>query len=644
MMRAEIILETESGRYQESMTGSCSAYKDGIALDVTSLHDGLILSIRTDRDSSLALSLCFPSKNLSAESIFIPSVWYGGNMEGEGCFPSARRASSWTFIETRMPMPGIIGERKEDGWTFFWMDECKAADALASAGWNGDGIIFRLPYHEAPFSYRGKTRLQEAGNPPLLHLDPGTAISRRIHIFESGEEDPYDGYRKLIRERFNYCQTLKGGNWEGYAESKLKRLLGLVIRTSDDNAALIMGEGNGDHQSVYRFTAGSFLVKSLEAASALLRTDSATLSSSSLEAARDRAAGALGISADEWPKEIAARIGRYFLSSETGDGFYQDSISLDTGERGGYLGIGEHPEFRYLMNARCAGEAMASYIDLYERTGYIPFMELPRRVMHFFISHQLSDGSFGRWWDRNGEAVDRNGTNGAYVAVALSRLLPHLSDESERQKAEKSLMKAIGYYSALSLSGSFHGDTLDADSVDKEAGVSLLSLMLESLESGYGSEDTLKAAIKAASFILTWIWEMDSYISPDSPLGRLGFRSQGMTSVSAAHHHLDFYGMLIAHLYLRLWKLTGDDLWKNQAMLMMNACLRLIASNDNGYLGRAPSFDGWQPEQINHTTWDYFSSEDNMNGTYGIDIAWVNVLGYSSYLSIKEDFPGLLNI
>ena len=637
-MRAGIILETEGGRYPETLGDSCSIHRDGIDLEVTALPDGLSLSIRADRDCSCAVSLRFHSDDQSPEGIFIPAVWYGGNMEGEGCFPSARRASSWMFAETRMPMPGIIGTRKDDGWAFLWMDECRDAEALASSGWDDGGIIFRIPYHEAPFSYRGKTRLLPSDNPALLPLPAGTTITRRFHIFESGEQNPYDGYRKLIRARFNDPEKLNG-DWYGYAVSKLRRLLGLVIRTPDDKAALIMGEGNGDHQSVYRFTAGSFLVKSLEAASAFLRTDNALLASSPLEAARKKVTGLLGIKEEEFGRELALRIGKYFLSSETAGGFYQDSISLDTGERGGYLGISEHPEFRHLMNARCAGEAMASYIDLYERTSYEPFIELPRRVLGFFISYQLPDGSFGRWWDKDGTARDRRGTNGAYVTVALSRLLPHIEGEEERQKAMHALSKAMRYYSALSLSGSFHGDTLDADSVDKEAGVSLLALMLEGLESGYDDEDMLKAANNAASFILTWIWEMDSYIPQESPLGRLGFRSRGMTSVSAAHHHLDFYGMLIAHLYLRLWKITGEELWKNQAVLLMNTCQRLIASCANGFLGRDEGFDGWQPEQINHTAWDYFSDEGRMNGAFGIDIAWVNVLGYSSYLSIREDFP-----
>ena len=56
----------------------------------------------------------------------------------------------------------------------------------------------------------------------------------------------------------------------------------------------------------------------------------------------------------------------------------------------------------------------------------------------------------------------------------------------------------------------------------------------------------------------------------------LAFSTEGMTSVSAAHHHLDFYGMLIALLYLRLARLDGDRLWEAQARKMMDACLSLI--------------------------------------------------------------------
>ena len=101
-------------------------------------------------------------------------------------------------------------------------------------------------------------------------------------------------------------------------------------------------------------------------------------------------------------------------------------------------------------------------------------------------------------------------------------------------------------------------------------------------------------------------------------------------------------GMLLAYLFLRTERITKDELWKNQARMMMNACLQLIADESNSFLGRNEKFIGWQPEQINHTYWDYFSEEKMMNGSFGIDIAWVNVLGYSSLLSIEREFPEIM--
>ena len=91
-----------------------------------------------------------------------------------------------------------------------------------------------------------------------------------------------------------------------------------------------------------------------------------------------------------WERQIPAGSGR----SPREEGFYQDSISLDTGERGGYLGISEHPEYRKLMNARCTGEAMSAFIELYGKTGHRPFIELPLRVLRFYAAHQLADGEF----------------------------------------------------------------------------------------------------------------------------------------------------------------------------------------------------------------------------------------------------------
>ena len=608
----------------------------GIKAELARYDDGFILNAYAEEDFCGTICVRFRHDGLSGENILIPAVWYQGNMDGEGAFPSLRKAPCWSFTETRMPLPGIIGALTDKYWSFIWLDDCGDKSMLASCGWDDEDIIFRFPSHESPYSYRGKTKLEKE-EPMDLRLEKGSSIRRIFHVFHSREKDPFKAYRKLISRCFPEHVALKAG-WNEYASSKLLHLLSMIAMTDDGNAALIMGRGNGRHQRVYEFTAGSFLVKSLEAAASFLHT-----SENLTGDVKGKIAELSGIFNDEalFPNGLANRIGQYFLSSETADGFYQDSIDLQTGERGGYLGIGEHPEYRYLMNSRCAGEAMAAYIELYRMTGRNEYLSIAKRVLSFFAEHQLEDGSFGRWWDRDGSAIDRKGTNGAYIGVAMAKLIPVLDTGNEIFLA--SVEKAMDYYSGLSLSGSFHGDTLDADSVDKEAGVSILSFMLECIEGGYGGGREIEAAEEAASFILTWIWQGKAYLPEESPLGRMDFSTEGMTSVSAAHHHLDFYGMLIAYLFFRLERIDGDKLWGNQGRKMMNACLSLIGTESNDYLGRDRSFDGWQPEQINHTSWDYFSDEGNMNGTWSIDIAWVNVLGYSSFLAIKRDFPELFS-
>lgn len=639
-MRTSIILEHDNRSEIVDFTRNCRIVRDGTIIAASSSDDKLSISMESSGSLSCALSIHFAFPLFSRERIFVPAVWYGGNTEGEGCFPSEEKSRYWTFLETRMPIPGLIGYQEDDGWTFIWMDECGSSLALASAGWDEKGIIYRIPGHENPYSYNGKTKLSPAGSAPLLSIPAGAFISRSFHTYRSSEIHLYAAYKKLI-ERFFNSGAECNKSWKEYETSKLRHLLSLVIRTDDDNATLIMGKGNGEHQSVYEFTAGSFLVKALEGALSFLHTDKALFLSPAVISETERISTLFGIENENVRKEIPMRIGKYFLRCCDESGFYQDSISLSTGERGGYLGISEHPEFRFLMNARCAGEAVSAYIELYKSTDYRAFLELSLRVMRYFIKVQLEDGSFGRWWDKNGKAIDRKGTNGAYIALALLKTMPFIESGEERERWRAAIKRALAYYTSLSLSDSFHGDTLDADSTDKEAGVSILSFLIKAIEEGYGDENTLQAAINAASFILTWIWQADSYLPSSSPLGKLGFSTAGMTSVSVAHHHLDFYGMLIAELFLRLEEITDDPLWKTQAIKMMNACLQLIANEGNEYLGRSNEYSGWQPEQINHTAWDYFSDEANMNGTYSIDIAWVNVLGYSSYLSIRDEFPDI---
>ncbi len=333
----------------------------------------------------------------------------------------------------------------------------------------------------------------------------------------------------------------------------------------------------------------------------------------------------------------------FFLQAERSEGIFQDNYDLEKQVWGGYLGIGEHPEFQYMVNSRCNGEAMKYYVllSLSLRSLGIDegqYISLARRVARFYCEAQLSSGSFGRWWTEKGKPGDIQGTNGAYIGSFFAALIPHLNDNDPLKNDMLSAVhQAYTYYAELAFEGAFYGDTLDADSCDKEAGIALLSFFFLDLYELEQDKRHLESAQLAAEFIVQWIWQQDSYLPPDSPLGRLGFSTRGMTSVSVAHHHLDFYGLSIAYEFLRFAKHANNPFYEQQAKIMLNACRQLVATEAQP-LGRDETFIGWQPEQLNHTYWEYFDRPELMNGHFDIDIAWVTVLTLGSYQMIQKTF------
>jgi len=576
--------------------------------------------------------------------VFIPALWYKDNEAGEGMFPSFRQSSNWSFLETRMSIP--CGIQLSNGQ---WCLNCCASPAkeksgLASMTWDRHGTTVCIPGCEWPYSYRGKKELKSMDSQckPTKHQEANSTYTRSLYILSEKQNDSLKSYEHFLRSmesQFDHPKVRL--SWDDYGLYKLTHLLSLIRKDPKGNAYLVMGEGNGEVQEVYEFTAGSFLVKAVEAAYAFARCPFLDNGFKPLIKERERISTLFSLpNDDKLLAKLASLMGRYYLQGEKRPGVFQDCIDLKTGICGGYLGISEHPEFKELVNSRCNGEAMKSYVLLYQalrKQGMIEdaFLELPQRVARFYCDCQLSNGSFGRWWTLGGRPTDTKGTNGAYIGSFFCYLLPLLDSDSVLYADVRSaLYRALPFYGNQIEEGQFYGDTLDADSCDKEAAIALLSFFLDaySLEN---DERLLDLAIKAARFILTWIWQMNSYLSEDSPLGKYHFCTSGMTSVSIAHHHLDFYGMAIAVDFLRLSQFSHDPYYRRTAYKMMDACRQLIATEEDP-LGRGPSFIGWQPEQVNHTTWEYFDRESLMNGHFAIDIAWVNVLGFDAYLTLRE--------
>ncbi|NCC12660.1 MAG: hypothetical protein EOM32_04725, partial [Spirochaetia bacterium] len=285
-------------------------------------------------------------------SLFIPAVWYQDNLKGKGCFPSPERSTSWSFLETRMAIPCCA--QLSNGQQLF---SCATEPAqeerfLSSVAAERHGIIISIPGSEWPYSYRGKQSLVDTSQDSLPTLEVGAeglVYERTFYLANQKTSDSQGGYCSFVAAlpEPDRKKSPRMPAWQDWFEYKLTRLINLVKKTENDLAYLAMGEGNDEVQDVYAFTAASFLVKSLQGAYELANLSSYQPKLACLKQARKNLACTFGLQDDGLLlAQVAKRIADFFLQAEISEGVFQDNYDLNNHIWGGYLGIGEHPEFR----------------------------------------------------------------------------------------------------------------------------------------------------------------------------------------------------------------------------------------------------------------------------------------------------------
>ena len=567
----------------------------------------------------------------------VPSVMYDKNVMGTGRFPRGGIETGWSFREDRIPVPSCSILHDGSDWQAVFTEPAPDEGEISSVKTylrdKQPAFEIRVPYCEEPRTYTekgiviggltGRTeRLFKVRKVPFEYSRTFyIACGRCSHVSEI--------FMRLAELALGEFAAPGGGpaavDWSEIASLKLNHLRYLLI---DDGkiTAIKMGRGNGLFQSFYEFAAGSFLVKGLEAATIFARAGNETGNHSYTD--------------------IAERIGKFFLGGALPNGLHRDCYSLKDGRWGGYIGVGTPPELQLGANTRCNGEVMFNYLRLYNLLKEVgrdrpEFFDLAVKNAAFYLEHQLGgeeEGSFGRWWDITGRPMNTLGTNGAYI---ISLLVELEKMTGKRDDIGRALEKAGRHYASLVDRNAFYADTLDADCVDKEAGVALLKAFMDLYERSR-NEFYLRYARLSAGYILSWMFTYNIAFDPRSSLGRRDFKTLGMTTVSVAHHHLDFYGMAIAFDLLRLWQATGENPWKKCALAMIGACGQLISS-PRDMLGKSSQFLGWQPEQLNQTNWDYKHRVLGTKGRFHTCVAWTVVLTLGAMLDIRERYPEVLD-
>jgi len=567
----------------------------------------------------------------------VPSVMYDKNAMGSGRFPRGDIDVGWSFREDRIPVPSCSILHDGSDWRAVFTaparDDSEISSVKTCLRGSKPAFEIRVPYTEEPRTYTEKGIViggLNKGSEKLFKVNKASFEYSRTFYIAYGRCSHVNEIFMRLAELALGEFTMPGGgpavaDWSEIASLKFNHLRYLLI-DDDKITAVKMGRGNVPFQSFYEFAAGSFLVKGLEGAIIFAR------------AGKETGNGKY--------TDIADRIGQFFLAGALPNGMHRDCYSLKDGRWGGYMGVGTPPELQGGANARCNGEVMFNYLRLYkilkeEGRDRSEFLDLAVKNAGFYLEHQLSgveEGSFGRWWDISGKPMNTLGTNGAYI---ISLLVELEKTTGKRDDIDRALEKAGRHYASLVDKGAFYADTLDADCVDKEAGVALLRAFMDLYERSH-NEFYLKYARLCAGYILSWVFTYNIAFDPRSSLGRRDFKTLGMTTVSVAHHHLDFWGFFIAFDFLRLWQATGEDLWKRCALVMIGACGQLISS-PRDMLGKSSDFLGWQPEQVNQTNWDYMHRILGTKGRFHICVAWTVVLTLGAMLDIRQRFPEVLD-
>lgn len=602
----------------------------------------------------------------------VPAVMYDGNEQGKGSFPSGGLEQGWSFREDRIPLPccSLLLDREGSAQALFCSPaavENEISSIKSSLEGGKPTWEISIPFTEEPFTYREKGILlgglsRRSGRFFQLKFYQLPYIYRRTFYLLSmsdiqGREQLYSHIFRIAWREMRPKATLGPGapggpgsaggsgaagvpgvrhdpagetpapavDWPAIASLKLNHLL-FLVHDKNGVTGLWAGKGNGIFQSFYNYLSGSFLVKSLEAAVILAK------------AGRELHAPGLF--------DLAERMGNFFLGGVLDNGLHQDTFLPRKGSWASHATPGAPAELTGAVNARCNGEVMCAYLRLYELLKEEgrrrpDFLEMAERNGVFYFTHQLTgkqEGSFGRWWSKEGKLLNTLGTNGAYI-ISLLCLLEKLTHSSPRR--QKALEGAAAYYTSLIDQGAFYGDTLDADCVDKEAGSALLKAFLDLYE-WQPKPQYLEGARKAACFLLSWLWTYNVPWPKRSPAARLGVKTRGLTSVSVSHHHLDFYGLAVGYDFLRLAEAGAPGPWREYALAMIEACGQLVASPQQP-MGRGSSFRGWQPEQLNQTVWDYRHHWLGTKGHFHTCAAWTVALTLGALLDIREHFPEVIN-
>ncbi|MEW5945404.1 MAG: hypothetical protein AB1742_04320 [bacterium] len=550
----------------------------------------------------------------------VPSVMYDGN----GFFPEAKRKgteSGLSFLEDRASVPAASFVRDGESYFALFAGPAPAPDQVGSVYTFSEGEFTELtvfvPGSETP-PYRG---LRLPGLLPrterkaywsvdgLLTMERGFYLAHGAAAPSSARDFIEKAWETLsIPPRLEV-------DWSRYVDEKILHLVHhFFIERAD-----AIGFVETISRSLFPLKAvlnGGLRGGNLEAALALYR------------AAVESGSRPL--------KRIALDVADFFLAGGEQPGAFRTSYRL--GARRWTCGNDAKPHPLFL---RCVSEVAAFYVRFHSRTkesrDHNPrWMLYARNAAELLVRNQMKSGAF-RVVPPHEHPDDEQGSLQTAFAA-------HFLVEFYRETGAQECLEAARLAGAFLLEEArrrmYSDPSLGAGEPSRAAAHACLRAFL-SLHDETGEKSCLDAAVGAAEFLLSGVFCYDAAFSATSPLGKMGFRTQGGTCGYTSCQHLDWYGVALCPDLLRLWKLTGDETWKRAVTAILEFTTQARGQDTGGAFWEA--LPGYQPEVLMQTGTRHTLSGHVSRGGYAGIASWVPVTIVSSLLDIRELFPGVVS-
>ncbi len=233
------------------------------------------------------------------------------------------------------------------------------------------------------------------------------------------------------------------------------------------------------------------------------------------------------------------------------------------------------------LDACNLGTAARNYFDAFElakNCGYDrpQYKSLALGICDFMREDQQASGRYGKAWNIEGECIDREGTIGAFLIMPMLKA----SEVTGNNVYLESARKAYNYYmNNFKENGYTSAGALDTYCIDKESAITLLRSSIELFEMT-DSLSYLDDAEAVSWYLSTWMWHYEASYDINSDFERYNWSTMGGTSVSVQHHHLDPYALFWVSEWFRLSQLTGNNIWKEKAMVIWHNGCQLVSDGN----------------------------------------------------------------